>query len=728
MLTKQPVNDEIHEVSLDKQTQRLVSPIKISDQVWPDGTIPLVSIACVTYNHKGYIRQCLEGFLSQVTTFPVEILVHDDASYDGTSGIIREYASNFPTIVKPIFQKENQYSRGVRPLRDIIFPLTKGKYTALCEGDDYWTDPNKLSKQVDALEEDTSAALCLHNSIIQFETGESAPKVAIKRVKKVLDLYDFIDLDYFHESGGLTSRGHTSSLVFRTQLASTFPPWFKKAASGDLYLQMFLASNGVGLFIDEVMSVYRVNSGGITRSSPAHQGHTLAKNRIEMLSYVNEYFDKQFDRLIKKQMAAFHKKEFVSYINEKRVIQAVPHAFNAMRLLDSTSRVDLVRSAYWSFVRRVKSSAMYYFCKRNLRKLRRRGKLSFNPANFIRSQKDESMGAYTSVPNGSITLYGTCYGLLTQRYLDERFQPSTATFDFILACQDKVTGLFHGPEILPESASSLGHNKEHLLYHLTCTTLPVLQQWTISPKHPVYAAHKFTKTKFLNKWLDERDLTDAWLEGNNLLFIGQLLVYLRDFEKHPEAAKALQIWFEWLDRRIDPKTGLWGTDGFCSNYHGMYGGYHQLLVYYHENRPIHYKEALVDTVLSLQHHDGGFSQNPGGGACEDVDAVDILVNMYKQIDYKRPEIRQALKRNLDLILSIQNKDGGFPYNKTAPSQSHMNIPATRAGQGESTMFATWFRIHTIALIAEVLPEVRLANKFNFDFSKYLSMGWHPRNK
>jgi len=103
-------------------------------------TDPLVSICCLTYNHAPYIRDAIEGFLMQKTNFPVEILIHDDASTDGTADIIREYETRYPDIIKPIYQTENQYSKGVKISWEYQFSRARGKYIALCEGDDYWTD------------------------------------------------------------------------------------------------------------------------------------------------------------------------------------------------------------------------------------------------------------------------------------------------------------------------------------------------------------------------------------------------------------------------------------------------------------------------------------------------------------------------------------------------------------------------------------------------------------
>ncbi len=125
--------------------------------------IPLVLISCTTYNHAPYIRKCLEVFLMQKTTFPIQVIIHDDCSTDGTKEIIEEYAAKYPDIIFPMFQTENQYSKGIRGLMARFnFPRCGGKYIALCEGDDYWTDSSKLEKQVDFLEANSDYVGCFH--------------------------------------------------------------------------------------------------------------------------------------------------------------------------------------------------------------------------------------------------------------------------------------------------------------------------------------------------------------------------------------------------------------------------------------------------------------------------------------------------------------------------------------------------------------------------------------
>lgn len=127
----------------------------------------MVTIRCMAYNHEPYIRQCLEGFILQKTNFRFEAIVHDDASTDGTVSIIKEYAEKYPDIIKPIYEIENQYSKRDGSLTRIMDSHMHGKYIAICEGDDYWTDPYKLQDQVDFLESHPNFSMCFHAAKIE---------------------------------------------------------------------------------------------------------------------------------------------------------------------------------------------------------------------------------------------------------------------------------------------------------------------------------------------------------------------------------------------------------------------------------------------------------------------------------------------------------------------------------------------------------------------------------
>ena len=132
---------------------------------------PLVSICCTAYNHEKYIAQALDSFLAQKCDFPFEILVHDDVSTDRTADIIREYAAKYPEIIKPMFQTENQYSKGVPINETFNFPRAQGKYIALCECDDFWCDDTKLARQIAHMEADPECTFSFTNGYVYDANG-----------------------------------------------------------------------------------------------------------------------------------------------------------------------------------------------------------------------------------------------------------------------------------------------------------------------------------------------------------------------------------------------------------------------------------------------------------------------------------------------------------------------------------------------------------------------------
>ncbi len=137
----------------EKSYVPLDKPMRITEHKWPMGTKPLVTTRTMTYMQEDCIRDCIEGILNQKTTFPVQVLIHDDASTDKTAEIIREYEQKHPGVITAYYQTENSFSKPDKNLRRKAFiDLIDGKYIAICEGDDYWTDPLKLQKQAEFLE------------------------------------------------------------------------------------------------------------------------------------------------------------------------------------------------------------------------------------------------------------------------------------------------------------------------------------------------------------------------------------------------------------------------------------------------------------------------------------------------------------------------------------------------------------------------------------------------
>jgi glycosyltransferase involved in cell wall biosynthesis len=147
---------------------------------------PLVSIVSLTYNHEKYIKQALDSFVMQKTNFNYEIVVHDDASSDNTPNIIKEYELKYPNLFRPIYQEENQKSKGGGIVTRIAFYAARGKYIAICEGDDYWTDPRKLQKQVDFLEANPDYGLVHTDCVIVDKNGNPLPDDILDNKRKAI--------------------------------------------------------------------------------------------------------------------------------------------------------------------------------------------------------------------------------------------------------------------------------------------------------------------------------------------------------------------------------------------------------------------------------------------------------------------------------------------------------------------------------------------------------------
>ncbi len=220
-------------------------------------SFPLASISCTTYNHALFIRQCLDHLLAQKTNFPFEIIIHDDASIDGTREIVAAYALKYPDIIFPYYQNENQYSKGIRGLTSLYnHPRCRGQYIAVCEGDDVWPDPTKLQKQVDFLESHEDYVLTFHDFSVVDEKNQ---------------IIDASPMSHQHQRdassedlimGKLLTM--TVTLCFRNVIVD-FPPEKYKVTNGDTFLISMLGHYGKGKWMGDVIekAMYRSHAGGI---------------------------------------------------------------------------------------------------------------------------------------------------------------------------------------------------------------------------------------------------------------------------------------------------------------------------------------------------------------------------------------------------------------------------------------------------------------------------------
>ena len=265
----------------------------------------MVSTSCNTYNHENYIRETLDSMLMQKTNFKYEILIHDDASTDTTAEIIKEYKRKYPDIIKPILQVENQYSKGIK-VGELNRKRALGRYIAICEGDDYWTDENKLQKQVDYMEANPECTFCFHNAIVVDQAKNKKTRNVIPWMPENRKFFQAKSKNY--TSGELQLLGFipTASFMFPKYVLDNPPKWFLDAPVGDNAIKLLASSKGYAYYIDDVMCIYRFNVPNSATTKWKVENNEASIRRcerfIQMLERFNQYTNHKYDREIQISM------------------------------------------------------------------------------------------------------------------------------------------------------------------------------------------------------------------------------------------------------------------------------------------------------------------------------------------------------------------------------------------------------------------------------------------
>ncbi len=262
---------------------------------------PLVSVCCLTYNHQDTIAQAIEGVLAQQTDFPIELIIHDDASTDRTPEIVREYAARYPDLIRPIFQTENQY-HNCNLAKTFVNPIIRGSYVAICEGDDFWTDPNKLQIQIDCMKQDPEIALCFH-AVEQLDTdGSLMPYRPLKASGQVAT-------ELVIKRGGMFCP--SVSLVFRRDVMDAWPAFRDAADVYDYPSQVLAAVMGKVYYIDRPMGTYRFASeGSWTANQVRATDFVHIENEVNWLGLFNEYTEKRYQSAIDYHLAHLYFTEY----------------------------------------------------------------------------------------------------------------------------------------------------------------------------------------------------------------------------------------------------------------------------------------------------------------------------------------------------------------------------------------------------------------------------------
>ena len=281
----------------------------------------MVSICCLTYNHAAYIRECLDGFLIQRTDFPVEIIVHDDASTDDTQDILREYQARYPNRFQLIFQTENQYSKGVNVAIQYIFPRVRSKYIAFCEGDDYWIDPLKLQKQVDFLEKNLDYGL-VHTYFNYVDTKDKIIPPPTNLHKHIQErVFDGYIWDYYLTNPGFIL---TCTCMFRRSLYR-----YDEQTLLDTGLFMMIARQSKVYCIREITACYRRNPQGAMCS---RHNYVKAQNKRVKLYQIYYYINGNPCASFYKNNSSVNKALGLAYVNLVRNLSVLSNG-DKMRLL-----------------------------------------------------------------------------------------------------------------------------------------------------------------------------------------------------------------------------------------------------------------------------------------------------------------------------------------------------------------------------------------------------------
>ena len=256
----------------------------------------MVTIASTTYNMEAFIAEALDSWLAQKTSFPYDIVISDDGSTDGTCDVVRRYMEKYPNIRLISTGHIGKMPNFIRSLKE-----SKGKYIALCDGDDYWIDPEKLQKQVDFMESHPDYSECFTNSyVLNTETGKK--KIAKTQIWDEADTEDL--LKHRDNDNVQMSPGHTSTFLYRNQYLQDYPEWMYGDVMTDFPLYMLMSRYGKAKFINEITSVYRHRPDGVSSMNFTFEKN--ARKRIGVYRNVNRDFNYKYKKIINPIVADYY--------------------------------------------------------------------------------------------------------------------------------------------------------------------------------------------------------------------------------------------------------------------------------------------------------------------------------------------------------------------------------------------------------------------------------------
>lgn len=322
---------------------------------------------------------------------------------------------------------------------------------------------------------------------------------------------------------------------------------------------------------------------------------------------------------------------------------------------------------------------------------------------------------YRFAPGGQETLESTAMGVLLEESLG-RLEHMEAgrrrrIAESIQAAQDQHSGLFAEPLLERIPLDGTLHDEEYVHAMATYFALHALDALGTRARHRLRFLDRFRAEGAVEEWLEDLDWSNPWRESNRVMQTLAALLFAHEQEPEPWPAAVYHRALDWLDAQQDPATGLWGTDQGAGLLNAVAGAYHFVPFYRHARRPVRAWSRIKESCLALQQPDGLFGAQAGGGACEDLDVIDLLCTYSRVAGRIEPEVRQALTRAFWAIWNMQRNDGSFPYAARDGAQTYRfsSWAAMEAPVNGGDLWATWFRLvalHTVsALLGDDLPQL-----------------------
>jgi len=359
------------------------------------------------------------------------------------------------------------------------------------------------------------------------------------------------------------------------------------------------------------------------------------------------------------------------------------------------------------------------------------------------------------------TFLASCYGVLAFRLFNrlDRLtgQQKAEWISYIQSHQAEGDGRFFDPLLDKNDLPEKGHNWEYATWEFTFFGLGVLEVFGQHATYPLEFLSKFLHDVNLVTWLDSLNWNNPWLESNRVMYLASFLI--REWERTGDQAfkREIDCLFDWLDAHQSPDTGFWGDNQSRDKFNAMAGAFHFYFYYFYLGRQVNYVNQIIDHTLELQQSDGLYDPRGGGGACLDLDAIDILVKFSMLTDHRKDDIKESLHKSFQSIIRNQNADGGFceckrpspvirsrkrkllkligldgiffPQSEQPPVEYKRQIKwdKLRYRVDESNLWASWFRPLALALISKRYPGEYI-DTIEWQFGKGPFIGWHDEQK